>query len=122
MEREKRTPRMGREERAFTISESCFICGNEMTLRTKCTQDVAGIKAENGLSDTDVVEECSWYAYDGDTVECLKCGAQAWASVDANEAYVAYDETTDHNVRCAEKWEAEHPYRPSDAQEGSDRR
>ena len=77
-----------------------------MTLYTKSPQDVAGIRAEHGLSETDEIEEGSWFAYDGDTVKCSDCGAEAYVSMDCDTAYVTWDEMTAHNSECAKKYEA----------------
>lgn len=77
------------------IGESCFICGNEWTLYTTAEQPAGE-------------PDGAYSGHDGDSVECLECGAIAWLSVDGEEgtAYVNYEETSDHNLECARKYEA----------------
>lgn len=78
----------------IVIFEDCFICGDEFTLYTKADQDEA---EGNGWA---------YVAFDGDTVQCATCGAIGWVSADGDDTGVNYDEESEHNVRCADAYEA----------------
>ena len=76
------------------IYESCFICGNAMTLYTKADQ----AECEG--------QDWAYCASEDDTVQCSDCGALGWISIDDETASVSYDEESEHNVRCRELYEA----------------
>lgn len=96
------------EEQVIAINESCFICGNDMDLRTKCPQECLYC-GEEGHKECD--EGCrgweiEWWAYDGDEVSCRECGAKAWVTTEDGTACVTYDEETEHNIECFKRYEA----------------
>lgn len=69
--------------------EECMICGAGVVVITDLEQ-----KGQ---------EHESWWAYDGDDVECEECGALAMVTVSDQVAQVQWDELSEHNVACAEK-------------------
>ena len=64
----------------------CLICREEMILHTDAPQE----------------GRRKYYAYGGEKVICPNCGATAQAEMDTGGAYIDFDETTNHNVKCAE--------------------
>lgn len=83
------------------IPEECFVCGSSpVTLYTDYEQKCE-CNQEGGC------EACksSWWAVDGDTVQCSDCGAIGMVSADGEVAYVMWDEESDHNVMCSENYE-----------------
>lgn len=92
------------------IPEECFICGETpVILHTDADQ-------------SEKQEHMSYWAGDGDKVTCPGCGAIGMISADDEIASCTWDETTDHNVECAKKYDAsipdkDHPNNP-DSLEG----
>lgn len=70
--------------------ESCHVCGNELEIHTEASQE--------GVSD-------GWLAFDGDKAECPECGFQGWVCADEDGAYINWDETSEHNLKCADIYE-----------------
>lgn len=68
--------------------EDCPVCGDNPTLYTKARQCYGGIAA-----------------VDGDEIKCLDCGFVGYASMDEEGWSFAYDETSPHNLQCADRWE-----------------
>ena len=97
---------MKRKKKTVSVlaDEGCFICGESWVIHTTCPQE-----CDEGC-DPDVGH--SFHAYDGDRVTCPDCKATAWVSVDGEDAYIAYDEMTPHNIRCAEKYEKAQEAKP----------
>ncbi len=75
----------------IVTDESCLICGDDLVIETDVKQDTMDHEA--------------WKAVDGDPANCSECGFQAYVSADDQIAYIAWDETSEHNVKCAEEYE-----------------
>lgn len=80
--------------------ESCPVCGDSLTLYTNAEQPAEPVKKTKRHT------TYSFCAEDGDEAKCGTCGFIGWASVDSEDAYINWDETDAHNVKCAEEWEA----------------
>ncbi len=86
------------------LGGECFVCGDDLVLRTNAPQDC---QMDHDAPHGDHCKK-EWYAYDGDDVVCAACGAKGYVSCDGEgSAYVDYDETSEHNVKCFQKWEAQ---------------
>jgi hypothetical protein len=79
--------------------ESCLVCGDSLTLYTDAEQPARPVRKTKRHT------TYSYCAEDGDEVQCKTCGFLAMASVDAESAEITWDETSEHNVKCAEAWE-----------------
>ena len=80
------------------IQEDCDICGSGMTLHTTLKQECPDCNDEGRPT-----KECcrkSWWAYDGDTVQCSDCGAIAYINADGEDAYVSWPDESEHNDDC----------------------
>lgn len=92
-----------KEAKLVDTDSDCFVCGDAFQIRTSapqvCPCDGAG--AGNCAR-----HDGFWWAFDGDEAICPGCGALGYVAADEDESSVAYDELSEHNVRCMEKYEA----------------
>ena len=81
------------------VHTDCFICGATLQVTTEAKQ----------------VDGEGFLAYDGDPVKCPDCGAAAWISADEDGANVLWDEQSEHNRACYEKYEAREAAKAAEA-------
>jgi hypothetical protein len=83
------------------IPEECFICGESPVILYTEHDQLCGCPAGRKCAE----HSGWWWAADGETVQCPDCGAIGMVSADGESAHVSWDEESDHNVACAEKYE-----------------
>ena len=87
--------------KTINTDEDCFVCGTQMVVLTKAPQQCPCVDSSPCASEHDA----AWWAYDGDEVRCPECDAMGWVSVDEDEAYVVFDEMSEHNTECDRKYQ-----------------
>lgn len=82
--------------------EECEICGGQWTILTTTPQECCCLERH----DECVCEEMgfTWWASVDDDAVCHDCGAQGSVTGDEDGGSVTYDQTSEHNMACWEKY------------------